>query len=181
MDTKRLSAIIIFSALTISLNPYFSRMMIPTFYFGAANYTFMEIPIIASLLIFGPLVGIAVGLLGGLSLIFYFPSFYNVPLTTLAIVVTELGVYLAYWLVKRKVTGDNLPSWKKMIVYTNNIRNHFPSRNNGNCSLSFRSIFNRLFYWDKFVRPTSNFINSIMGYFLWNRNALYHSNRLLYR
>jgi len=121
MDAKKIAAIIIFSALTISLNPYLSRMMIPTFYFGAANYTFMEIPIIASLLIFGPLVGVSVGLLGGLSLIFYFPSFYNVPLTTLAIIVTELGVFSAYRLVKRKVTGDNLPSWGKMIIYTTSL------------------------------------------------------------
>ena len=118
MNAKKIAAIVVFSALTVSLNPYISRIMIPAFYFGTANYTFMEIPIIAALLLFGPLVGIAVGLLGGISLVFYFPRLYNVPLTILAILCTELGVYLAYRLVSRNLSQERLPSTRRLLVYS---------------------------------------------------------------
>ena len=78
----------------------------------------MEIPIIAALLLFGPLVGAAVGLIGGFSLILYFPRFYNVPLTVLAILCTELGVYLAYKMVSRKASHENAPSTRHILAYT---------------------------------------------------------------
>ena len=121
MNTKTIATIVVFSALTVSLNPYISRIMIPAFYFGTANYTFMEIPIIAALLLFGPLVGVAVGLLGGVSLVLYFPRLYNVPLTILAILCTELGVFLAYRLALRGVPPEKLPSARRLLVYTTSL------------------------------------------------------------
>ncbi len=117
MNTKTIAAIVVFSALTVSLNPAISRMMIPAFYFGTANYTFMEIPIVTALLLFGPLCGLAVALLGGASLILYFPRLYNVPLTILAILCTELGVYLAYRLVSRGASKEKYPSTSQLVVY----------------------------------------------------------------
>jgi riboflavin transporter FmnP len=121
MNSKTIATIAIFSALTVSLNPYISRLMIPAFYFGRANYTFMEIPIIAALFLFGPLVGVAIGLLGGASLVLYFPSPYNVPLTILAILCTELGVYLAYRIVPRDPPQQNRPSTRRLLLYATSL------------------------------------------------------------
>ena len=92
-------------------------LFIAAFYFGTANYTFMEIPIVTALLLFGPLCGLAVALLGGASLILYFPRLYNVPLTILAILCTELGVYLAYRLVSRGASKEKYPSTSRLVVY----------------------------------------------------------------
>jgi hypothetical protein len=117
MNTKTIASIIVFSALTISLNPAISKFAIPTIYFGNANYTFMEIPIIAALLLFGPVCGVAVGLLGGASMIIYFPRVYNVPLIMLAILCTEFGVYLGYKLVSRQAPKEKLLSAKRVVIY----------------------------------------------------------------
>ena len=117
MNTKTVAIIIVFAALTISLNPAISRFAIPTFYFGTANYTFMEIPIVAALLLFGPVVGVAVGILGGASMIIYFPRFYNVPLTMLAILCTELGVYIGYKLVSRRFPQGKPLARNRMVIY----------------------------------------------------------------
>ena len=117
MNTKTIATIIVFSALTISLNPAISKFAIPTIYFGNANYTFMEIPIIAALLLFGPVCGVAVGLLGGASMIIYFPQVYNVPLIMLAILCTEFGVYLGYKLVSRQAPKEKLLSAKRVVIY----------------------------------------------------------------
>ena len=117
MNTKKIAVIIVFAALTISLNPAISRFMIPTLYFGTANYTFMEIPIVAALLLFGPVCGVAVGILGGASMILYFPRFYNVPLTMLAILCTELGVYVGYKLVSRRFTKGTPLTGNRMVIY----------------------------------------------------------------
>ena len=118
MDAKTIAAVIVFSALTISLNPAISRIAVPTLYFGTANYTFMEIPIVAALLLFGPVCGVAVGLIGGVSLILYFPRSFNVPLTTLAILCTEVGVYLAYKIVSRKLSANSPPPGIKLLFYS---------------------------------------------------------------
>ena len=118
MNTKTIATIAVFAALTITLNPAISRIAIPALYFGGANYTFMEIPIVAALLLFGPLVGLSVALLGGASMILYFPRLFNVPLLLLAILCTELGVYLAYRLVSRRVPQEKpLPEYK-LVMYS---------------------------------------------------------------
>jgi hypothetical protein len=118
MNTKTITAVIVFAALTISLNPAISKIAVPTVYFGNANYTFMEVPIVAALLLFGPMCGVAVGLIGGASLILYFPRPFNVPLTILAILCTEFGIYLAYKIVSRKASKRSSPPGIKLLIYS---------------------------------------------------------------
>jgi len=96
MNTKTLAAIIVFTALTVALNPAVSGIGIPAFYAPFLIYGLWEIPIVAAFILISPAVGILISILNAVVLFGFFPGalptgpFYNL----IAIFSMLLGVYV---------------------------------------------------------------------------------------
>lgn len=95
MDTKKVAAVTIFAALTITLN--LSPVKIPAPYAPFLIYQIWEIPIVAAFLIYGTLVGLIVTIINSLVLLAVFPgSLASGPFYNLAAVLSMLlGLIIA--------------------------------------------------------------------------------------
>ena len=99
MDSKRLSTVAVFAALTVALN--LSSFKIPAPYAPFLYYQVWEIPIVAAFLLYGPLIGFYVSIINTLVLLIWFPGDLPVgPLYNLAAILGMLlGIYVAHSLV----------------------------------------------------------------------------------
>jgi riboflavin transporter FmnP len=102
MDTKKMAAVTIFAAVTITLN--LSPVKIPAPYAPFLIYQIWEIPIVAAFLIYGTLVGVIVSIINSLVLLAVFPgSLASGPFYNLAAV---LGMLLGL-IIAKKLAGGN--------------------------------------------------------------------------
>jgi len=108
MNTRRLTLIIIFVALTVALNV--AGPKIPAPYAPFLIYQIWEIPIVVAFLVMGPKVGVAVTVINSLVLFAVFQGslptgpFYNL----IAVLAMLLGIYLPYRLATRNYQSENL-------------------------------------------------------------------------
>ena len=101
MDSKKITIIIAFTALTIALNP----IRIPTIYWPGFFYRLWEIPIVVAFLFFGPTIGIAIGAMNALTQIILFP----IPAGILAYpwgLVATLSMLTGLYLGQRLLNSD---------------------------------------------------------------------------
>jgi len=111
MNTKRLTLIIIFVALTAALNV--AGPKIPAPYAPFLIYQIWEIPIVVAFLAMGPKVGVAITVINSLILFAVFqgslPSgpFYNL----IAVLAMLLGIYLPYKIATRSCPTEKLDSF----------------------------------------------------------------------
>ena len=118
MNTRALALTIMFAAIAIALN----TVKIPTIYWPGASYNFSEIPIVAAFLLFGPKIGVLVGLLNfaGQEVLFPlgapFMAAYPIALTGLLFML--LGTYLATKYLARKRTEKTCSDRKRMFYLT---------------------------------------------------------------
>ncbi|MCL5877827.1 MAG: ECF transporter S component [Candidatus Bathyarchaeota archaeon] len=120
MNTRALSLIIIFTALAAALNIYGPKIPFPLYPF--LYFQLWEIPIVTAFLMIGPRSGLIVGAINTLILLIFFqgylPSgpFYNFA----AVLAMFVGIYLPYWLSKRKCKDDNFGNYlrKHILVFT---------------------------------------------------------------
>ena len=101
MNSKTISFVAIFAAFTVALN--LSPFKIPAPYAPFLIYQIWEIPIVASFLLFGPLIGVGVTIINTLMLFAVFPGALPTgPLYNLAAVLGMLlGVYVALRIVRK--------------------------------------------------------------------------------
>jgi riboflavin transporter FmnP len=102
MNSKTISLVAVFAALTVALN-IFSPIRIPAPYAPFLIYQIWEIPIVASFLLFGPLIGVGVTIINTLMLFAVFPGALPTgPLYNLAAVLGMLlGAFVALLIVRR--------------------------------------------------------------------------------
>ena len=109
MNTKTLALTIIFTVVTIILNPVFTNIVLP---FPLATFLFFqiwEIPIVIAFILIGPKSGVTIALLNTVVLLAVFPGasptgpFYNLA----AVLSMLLGIYLANKLVGSKQKPEN--------------------------------------------------------------------------
>jgi riboflavin transporter FmnP len=104
MDTKKLTLTIVFAAVTVALNPAFTKIAIPAPYAPFLFYQIWEIPILAAFILISPRSAVAISVLNAVVLLALFPGalllgpFYNL----LAVLSMLLGVYIAHKLLTRK-------------------------------------------------------------------------------
>jgi riboflavin transporter FmnP len=117
MNTRVIAMVIAFAAVTVILNPRFSRIAIPSFLFGL-RFQVWEIAVVAAFFLLGLKPGIAIALLNTVILLAISPGVpFNNPLVNLvAILSTLLGVYLAYRFIARKGSQEAPTFGRKLIV-----------------------------------------------------------------
>jgi len=109
MNTKTLALTIVFAAVTIALNPAFTRIAFAAPYAGFLFYQIWEIPIVIAFVLSGPKSGATIAVLNTAVLLAVFPGasptgpFYNLA----ACLSTLLGIYLAYKLIPNKQKTEN--------------------------------------------------------------------------
>jgi riboflavin transporter FmnP len=109
MNTKTLALTIVFAALTIALNPAFTRIAFAAPYAPFLFYQIWEIPIVVALVLSGPESGVTITVLNTAVLLAVFPGasptgpFYNLA----ACLSMLLGIYLAYKLIPSKQKTEN--------------------------------------------------------------------------
>lgn len=108
MNTKRLTLIIVFIALTIALNV--AGPKIPAPYAPFLYYQIWEIPIVIAFLAIGPTAGVMIAVINTLILIAYFPGYLPVgPLYNLiAVLPMLLGIYIPYKITSRGCKTEKL-------------------------------------------------------------------------
>jgi riboflavin transporter FmnP len=101
LDTKKLAAVAVFSALTVALN--LSPIKFPAPYLPFLYYQVWEVPIVVALLLFGPATALLVSIVNTAALIALFPGALPTgPVYNLAAVLSMLaGVYGGQWLTKK--------------------------------------------------------------------------------
>jgi len=113
MNTKRLSLIIIFVALTTALN--IAGPKIPAPYAPFLFYQIWEIPIVAATLTIGPKTGLAVAGLNTLLLLIVFPG--SLPTGPIYNLIAELamliGIYAAYKIATYKCPTEKIGDFLK--------------------------------------------------------------------
>ena len=111
MNTKRLTLIIIFIALTAALNV--AGPKIPAPYAPFLIYQVWEIPIVVAFLAMGPRVGVIITVINALILFAVFPGALPTgPLYNLvAVLAMFIGIYLPYKLATRHCSTENLSSY----------------------------------------------------------------------
>jgi riboflavin transporter FmnP len=115
MDTKRISLIAIFAALTIVLSPTISRISIPSFFPGL-QYNFFELPIVIALLLLGLKPGVAVGLIASIALLPLHQTYIAIW-GIVAWMSMLAGVYVGYRLVNRNAQQEKMPSARKTVLF----------------------------------------------------------------
>lgn len=100
LETKKLAATAIFSALTVALN--LSPIKFPAPYLPFLYYQVWEIPIVVAFLLFGPTTGVSVSIINTAALFVLFPGALPMgPIYNLIAVLSMLtGIYCAQWLTK---------------------------------------------------------------------------------
>ncbi len=108
MDTKKLALTIVFAALTVALNPAFTKIAFPAPYAPFLFYQIWEIPIVAAFILISPRSAVAITAINALILLAVFPgALITGPLYNLMAVLSMLlGIYLAYKLIDRKNAHD---------------------------------------------------------------------------
>jgi riboflavin transporter FmnP len=103
MQTKTIALTAVFAALTIILNPTFTRIGVPAPYAPFLIYQIWEIPIVAAFLLCGVKSGVSISLLNTIVLVVLFPGALPTgPLYNLAAVLSMLlGTYIAHKLLVR--------------------------------------------------------------------------------
>ncbi len=116
MDTKTITLIIAFAALTIALN----TIRIPTFYWPGFNYRVYEIPVVVAFLLFGSKIGISVTALNVIGQLVFFQvpgGIVAYPFGLIAILTMMFGVYLAHALIKRRFPSESTPPESRIVIY----------------------------------------------------------------
>jgi len=109
MNTKTLALTIVFAAVTIALNPAFTRIAFAAPYAPFLFYQIWEIPIVVAFVLSDPKSGVTIAVLNTAVLLAVFPGasptgpFYNLA----ACLSTLLGIYLAYKLIPSKQKTEN--------------------------------------------------------------------------
>ncbi|MCW4017087.1 MAG: hypothetical protein NWF00_00140 [Candidatus Bathyarchaeota archaeon] len=110
MNTKVLAVTIILAAVTVALNPVFTKIAIPAPYAPFLFYQIWEIPIVTAFVLINHKSAITIAVLNAIVLMAIFPGalilgpFYNL----LAVLSMLLGVYMAHKLATRMFTkGKN--------------------------------------------------------------------------
>jgi riboflavin transporter FmnP len=104
MNTKKLTLTIVFAAVTVALNPAFTKLAIPAPYAPFLFYQIWEIPIVAAFVLISPRSAVAISAMNAVILLAVFPGalitgpFYNL----LAVLSMLLGVYIAHKLLTRR-------------------------------------------------------------------------------
>ena len=116
MNTKKLAAATVFSALTVALN--LSPLKFPAPFLPFLYYQVWEIPIVVAFLLYGPATGFSVSIVNTAALIALFPGALPTgPLYNLAAVLSMLaGVYSGQWLTKK--SGNNKKETLLIIMAT---------------------------------------------------------------
>jgi riboflavin transporter FmnP len=116
MNTRSLALIITFAAVAIVLN----TVKIPTIYWPGASYGFSEIPIVVAFLLFGPKIGVLVGLLNfaGQEVLFPLgaPFMAAYPIAFTGLLFMLLGIYLSTKYLARK-KAEKTYSYRKRTFY----------------------------------------------------------------
>jgi riboflavin transporter FmnP len=113
MNTKALTLIIVFTALSAALSIYFPK--IPAPYAPFLYYQIWEIPIVAAFLSIGPKTGTAIAVLNTLILLAVFPGnlptgpFYNL----IAVLSMLLGIFAAYRIAVHGCQTENISHFLK--------------------------------------------------------------------
>ena len=116
VDTKTISAIAVFSALTISLNP----ISIPAPFLPNFPYRFWDIPIIVAFFLFGFKVAVSIAALNSVGQLFLFPVPIGIVAPIwffLAVLSLLLGLYLATRFLKPKYNEQMLLAKSRNVVY----------------------------------------------------------------
>jgi riboflavin transporter FmnP len=122
MNTKEITMIAVFAALTVALNPAFTKMAVAAPYAPFLFYQIWEIPIVAAFLLSGPRAGVSISIINSAVLLAVFPGasptgpFYNLA----ASLSTLLGIYMAYKLIanKQKTENSTFQYGTKMIAFS---------------------------------------------------------------
>jgi riboflavin transporter FmnP len=111
MDTKRLTLIIIFIALTAALNV--AGPKIPAPYLPFLYYQVWEIPIVLAFLAIGPKAGVTITVINTLILLAVFPGALPIgPLYNfIAVLSMLLGIYVPYKLATRNCPTEKLSTF----------------------------------------------------------------------
>jgi riboflavin transporter FmnP len=115
MDSKRIAITAVFAALTVALNPAFSRIAVPAPFFPLISYQIWEIPVVIIFLLVGPKHGVLVALINAAVSLAYSPRYVTIG-DLVACLSMLLGGYLAYKLITRKVPQEKTPSTRKLVI-----------------------------------------------------------------
>jgi hypothetical protein len=117
MDTKEITLVIAFSAVTIVLNPRFSGIAIPSFV-PTLWFQIWEIAVVAAFFLLGIKSAVVVAILNTLVLLAISPgTAFNQPLVNLvAILSTLVGVYIAYKILKPIASKETIIPRRKMVL-----------------------------------------------------------------
>lgn len=116
MDTKTIAITAVFAALTVALNPAFSRIAVPAPFFPLLSYQIWEIPIVVVFLLIGRKAGVAIALINGAISISFLPNMLTLG-DVLACLSMLLGIYLASELITRKVPRGVIASGRKSVLF----------------------------------------------------------------
>jgi riboflavin transporter FmnP len=112
METKTLTTIIVFAAVTIALNPAISGIGFPAFYAPFLIYQIWEIPIVTAFILINRKSAVLISVLNAIVLSAFFPGalpmgpIYNF----IAILSTLLGIYLIQIIRKNENVLDTKPN-----------------------------------------------------------------------
>jgi len=116
MNAKAIAITIAFAVLAIILNPIrIPAVVLPGFY-----HRIYEIPIVIAFLLFGPKIGISVGILHLICQIVFFPvplGDIAYPFGLAAVLNMMLGVYLANLLIMHRVFGRKALAGNRRLIY----------------------------------------------------------------
>jgi len=117
MNAKSITLIAIFAAVAIALN----AIKIPSIYWPGFNYTFCEIPIVVSFLLFGFKIGVLVEVLHIAGQLLLFPvglaGFAGYTPGLVVMLLMFFGLYLASRLITRKASSEKPFSMRKSTIY----------------------------------------------------------------
>jgi riboflavin transporter FmnP len=117
MNSRSIALVITFAAIAIALN----TIRIPTIYWPGFTYHFNEIPIVVSFLLFGPRIGVLVGVLHLVGQELLFPmgptGIVAYPMGFAALLLMLFGVYLASRFITRKAASEKPLNEKKRTIY----------------------------------------------------------------
>jgi riboflavin transporter FmnP len=117
MNTKSITLIAIFAAISIALN----AVRIPTIYWPGFSYHFNEIPIVVAFLLFGPKISVLVGVLQLIGQEALFPvgpvGIVVYPMGFVALLMMFFGVYLGNRFIAHKDASEKSFDEKKRTIY----------------------------------------------------------------
>jgi riboflavin transporter FmnP len=122
MNTKEITLIAVFAALTVALNPAFTKMAVAAPFAPFLFYQIWEIPIVAAFLLSGPRAGVSISIVNTAVLLAVFPGasptgpFYNLAASLSML----LGIYMAYKLSAstQKTENSAFQYGTKMIAFS---------------------------------------------------------------